>query len=204
MDKTYESGRERQRKIFILILVIFIIVIVITAILSITKPKETDKETTILTDVQAEIVDNEIIVSEEQTVTGENGENNTLIPATVKKVVDAKVLQVSINGSDTELSMIGISIPKEKETDAINYLNEVFKTSKDIWLQYDEQTVNEKNQNLCYVWLSKDANTYLVSSCKKYMLQAKLINEGLAEPIEEYPNSRYEYALSSIGGINND
>ena len=189
MKPNYESGRERQRKIIILVLVFFIIAIVITAVLSITKPKGNDKETTILTDVQAEIVENEVIV---------NGENNTLIPARVKKVINGKVLQMTVSENDVEVSMIGIKIPEDKEKEAVNYLNEIFKNSKNVWLQYDEMTVNENNQSLCYIWLSEDANTNLVSSCKDYMLQAKLISEGLAEPVEEYPNSRYEYALNSI------
>ena len=197
METNYNSGRKQQRKIIMLVLLIFIISIVITTIYSITKAEKDDKETT-LTDIETGAVDNEIIIFEEQTVTGTNGENDTLMPATVKKVVNSKVLQVSVNGSDLELCMIGISIPKDKETEAVNYLNELFKASKDVWLQYDEMTVNEENQALCYVWLSKDVNTYLVYFCENYMLQAKLISEGLANPVEEYPNSRYEYALNSI------
>ncbi len=197
METNYNSGRKQQRKIIMLVLLIFIISIVITTIYSITKAEKDDKETT-LTDIETGAVDNEIIIFEEQTVTGTNGENDTLMPATVKKVVNSKVLQVSVNGSDIELCMIGISIPKDKETEAVNYLNELFKASKDVWLQYDEMTVNEENQALCYVWLSKDVNTYLVYFCENYMLQAKLISEGLANPVEEYPNSRYEYALNSI------
>lgn len=197
METNYNSSRKQQRKIIMLVLLIFIISIVITTIYSITKAEKDDKETT-LTDIETGAVDNEIIIFEEQTVTGTNGENDTLMPATVKKVVNSKVLQVSVNGSDIELCMIGISIPKDKETEAVNYLNELFKASKDVWLQYDEMTVNEENQALCYVWLSKDVNTYLVYFCENYMLQAKLISEGLANPVEEYPNSRYEYALNSI------
>lgn len=199
MENNYESGRERQRKIIISVLVIFVIAIVVTAIVSITRPKETDEETTVTSsEVKVEVVENEIIVNEEQVVTGANGENNTLIPATIKKVINSKVLQMTVNDSDVEVSMIGIKIPEDKETEAVNYLNEIFKNSKNVWLQYDEMTVNENNQSLCYIWLSKDANTNLVSSCKDYMVQAKLISEGLAEPIDEYPNSRYEYALNSI------
>lgn len=199
MGTNYNSSRKQQRKIIMLVLLVFIISIVITTIYSTTKVEKTDEEITIsTTDFQAEIVDNEIIVNEEQTVTGINGENDTLIPATVEKVVDAKVLQVSVNNSSIEVSMIGISIPNEKKQETISYLNELFNNSKEVWLQYDEMTVNEKNQHLCYVWLSKDINTYLVSSCKNYMLQAKLISEGLAEQVEEYPNSRYEYAISNI------
>lgn len=199
MENNYESGRERQRKIIISVLVIFVIAIVVTAIVSITRPKETDEETTVTSsEVKVEVVENEIIVNEEQVVTGANGENNTLIPATIKKVINSKVLQMTVNDSDVEVSMIGIKIPEDKETEAVNYLNEIFKNSKNVWLQYDEMTVNENNQSLCYIWLSEDANTNLVSSCKDYMLQAKLISEGLAEPIDEYPNSRYEYALNSI------
>lgn len=199
METNYNSGRKQQRKIIMLVLLIFIISIVITTIYSITKAEKDDKETT-LTDIETGAVDNEIIIFEEQTVTGTNGENGTLMPATVKKVVNSKVIQVSVDGSDIdiELSMIGISIPKDKETEAVNYLNELFKTSKDIWLQYDEMTVNEENQTLCYVWLSKDVNTNLVYSCENYMLQAKMISKGLANPVEEYPNSRYEFALNSI------
>lgn len=197
METNYNSSRKQQRKIIMLVLLVFIISIVITTIYSITKAEKDDKETT-LTDIETGAVDNEIIIFEEQTVTGTNGENDTLMPATVKKVVNSKVLQVSVNGSDIELCMIGISIPKDKETEAVNYLNELFKASKDVWLQYDEMTVNEENQALCYVWLSKDVNTYLVYFCENYMLQAKLISEGLANPVEEYPNSRYEYALNSI------
>lgn len=198
MKTNYESSRERQTKIIILLAIIFIITIVITIVLSITNPKENNTETAINTDVQAEVVENEVIIKEEQTVTGANGENNTLIPATIKKVVNGKVLQVTVNNKDVEVSMIGIKIPEDKETEAISYLEQTFKNSNAVWLQYDEMTVNEDNQSLCYVWLSEDANTNLISSCKENILQCKLISEGLAEPIEEYPNSRYEYAFNSI------
>lgn len=198
MKTNYESSRERQTKIIILLAIIFIITIVITIVLSITNPKENNTETAINTDVQAEVVENEVIIKEEQTVTGANGENNTLIPATIKKVINGKVLQATVNNKDVEVSMIGIKIPEDKETETISYLEQTFKNSNAVWLQYDEMTVNEDNQSLCYVWLSEDANTNLISSCKENILQCKLISEGLAEPIEEYPNSRYEYAFNSI------
>ena len=198
METNYISSRERQKKFFIFVILIFIVAVIITVIFSKTEQKDS-KETTILTSTeQSENNSNEIVIDEEQTVTGRNGENNTLIPAIVKRVISSKVLEVSVDGKDIQLAMIGIEVSKEKETDAVKFINEKFKNSKNIWLQYDEMTINTENQNLCYVWLSKDINLNLVSSCQTYMLQAILIEKGIAKPVEEYPNSRYTYALNSI------
>lgn len=194
MQKKYESSRQQQKKMLILIIVVFVIAFTMSIVKSVTssKSEQTTEQNNSTTSYQ-----DTSITDTDTTVTGENGEDNTLRPATVTKVVDGKTIEVRMNSKIIQVQMIGIQILQDKESDAKSYLEKIFKNNDKVWLQYDEQTNND-NRELCYVWLSNKVNVNLVSDCKQYLLQAELIKKHLAVYEAEYPNSRYDYELRTV------
>lgn len=194
MQKKYENSRHQQKKMLILIIVVFVIAFTMSIVKSVTssKSEQTTEQNNSTTSYQ-----DTSITDADTTVTGENGEDNTLRPATVTKVIDGKTIEVRMNSKIVQVQMIGIQILQDKESDAKSYLEKIFKNNDKVWLQYDEQTNND-NQELCYVWLSNKVNVNLVSDCKQYLLQAELIKKHLAVYEAEYPNSRYDYELRTV------
>lgn len=194
MQKKYENSRQQQKKMLILIIVVFVIAFTMSIVKSVTssKSKQTTEQNNSTTSYQ-----DTSITDTDTTVTGENGEDNTLRPATVTKVIDGKTIEVRMNSKIIQVQMIGIQILQDKESDAKSYLEKIFKNNDKVWLQYDEQTNND-NRELCYVWLSNKVNVNLVSDCKQYLLQAELIKKHLAVYEAEYPNSRYDYELRTV------
>lgn len=194
MQKKYENSRHQQKKMFILIIVVFVFAFTMSIVKSVTssKSEQTTEQNNSTTSYQ-----DTSITDADTTVTGENGEDNTLRPATVTKVIDGKTIEVRMNSKIVQVQMIGIQILQDKESDAKSYLEKIFKNNDKVWLQYDEQTNND-NRELCYVWLSNKVNVNLVSDCKQYLLQAELIKKHLAVYEAEYPNSRYAYELRTV------
>lgn len=194
MQKKYENSRHQQKKMLILIIVVFVIAFTMSIVKSVTssKSEQTTEQNNSTTSYQ-----DTSITDADTTVTGENGEDNTLRPATVTKVIDGKTIEVRMNSKIVQVQMIGIQILQDKESDAKSYLEKIFKNNDKVWLQYDEQTNND-NRELCYVWLSNKINVNLVSDCKQYLLQAELIKNHLAVYEAEYPNSRYGYELRTV------
>ena len=194
MQKKYENSRHQQKKMFILIIVVFVFAFTMSIVKSVTssKSEQTTEQNNSTTSYQ-----DTSITDADTTVTGENGEDNTLRPATVTKVIDGKTIEVRMNSKIVQVQMIGIQILQDKESDAKSYLEKIFKNNDKVWLQYDEQTNND-NRELCYVWLSNKVNVNLVSDCKRYLLQAELIKKHLAVYEAEYPNSRYAYELRTV------
>lgn len=192
MSRQYKNTRSHQKKMLFIIIVVFIIALTLSIVRSVTESKqETTTQSNIETTSQVETT------NDVTTVTGENGEDNTLRPATVTTVIDGKTIEVQMNNTTVRVQMIGIQVVQGKEDNAKSYLENKFKNSKSVWLQYDEQTNNEDCE-LCYVWLTNNVNVNLVSDCKQYLLQADLIKNNYAIYEAEYPNSRYDYELRTV------
>lgn len=195
MPKKYENSRQQQKKMLILIIVVFVITLTMSIVKSVTSSKS--EQTTEQNSRTTSSYQDTSVTDDNTTVTGENGEDNTLRPVTVTKVIDGKTIEVQMNNKSVQVQMIGIQTLQGKESDAKLYLENKFKNNDKVWLQYDEQTTND-NRELCYVWLSNKVNVNLVSDCKQYLLQAELIKNHLAVYEAEYPNSRYDYELRTV------
>ncbi len=190
-----KSGRERQKIMFIILIVCFVVALSLTLLFG--KP---DKEHTSTTNKNTVVSDEttEQVTSDTTLVTGTLGENDTLISATFVKVINEKVIEVNLNNETVQVSLIGIEVSDELKEQEVQLLNETLKPEQQIWLQYDENTINDEGQHLCYVWLSNEVNVYNYLACKQEMLQGILLANDLAQPYEEYPNSRYEASFRII------
>ena len=182
-----KSGRERQKIMFIILIVCFVAALSLTLLFG-----KSDKENTSTTNKNTVVSDEttEQVTSDTTLVTGTLGENDTLISATFVKVINEKVIEVNLNNETVQVSLIGIEVSDELKEQEVQLLNETLKPEQQIWLQYDENTINDEGQHLCYVWLSNEVNVYNYLACKQEMLQGILLANDLAQPYEEYPNSR--------------
>ena len=200
-----KSGRKRQKQTVIFILVLFVAFVAITSVASVlinnnsgeeeTTTEEQTTETTLSND--AETTDSD----ETETVTGENGENDTLYEAIIVEIQDSTTYLVLMNDTEYEVKLIGIEIASETEDVAVEYINTLFSAGDVVYLQYDESTTNLDGQQLCYLWLNNDIDVYNVVDCRTSMLQGLLLDNGYATMKEEYPNSRYESTFQYIVGI---
>ena len=127
MQKKYENSRQQQKKMLILIIVVFVIAFTMSIVKSVTssKSEQTTEQNNSTTSYQ-----DTSITDTDTTVTGENGEDNTLRPATVTKVIDGKTIEVRMNSKIIQVQMIGIQILQDKESDAKSYLEKIFKNIK--------------------------------------------------------------------------
>lgn len=189
------SNRDKEKIIIITVLIVVIMAIILS-IVSSKRKKETEPISQSIS--ETETVSSETTYNEISEVTGINGENDTFIPVIMKSVIDGKTIKVEKDNKETIISLIGIEVPKEKEQEEMKRLNEILKTGDTLYLQYDENTVNEKGEELGYIWLNNNARPYIFIDCKKMMLQGILLSENLANVLSEYPNSRYEAAFEMI------
>lgn len=195
MKKKKLSNRDKEKIIIITVLIVVIMAIILSIVSSKTK-KETEPISQSIS--ETETVSSETTYNEISEVTGINGENDTFIPVIMKSVIDGKTIKVEKDNKETVISLIGIEVPKEKEQEEMKRLNEILKTGDTLYLQYDENTVNEKGEELGYIWLNNNARPYIFTDCKKMMLQGILLSENLVNVLSEYPNSRYEAAFEMI------
>lgn len=196
MSNDYKNSRKQQKQTIIIIAIIFIIALSISIISSVVTKHQSELTTT-ESQTQQTVAEQTLSSPDETDVTGDSGENNTLIPATVISVIDGKTLEVKMSDKTVKVQMIGLEITSEQEPKTKQYLEDKFSTNKNIWLQYDEQTNNEDCE-LCYVWSSDKVNVTSVTDVKRKMLQTELIRKDLAVYAAEYPNSRYDYEMRTV------
>lgn len=192
-----KSSRDKQKVMFIILIICFVIFFLFSVFLGKQKQSNIKK----LQNNNASISETENIDSEIRgtpVVTGKYGENDTLVPATFNKIINEKVIEVNVNNETIQVAMIGIDVKSEKKDEELEFLNEILNPKQKIWLQYDENTFNDEGQDQCYIWLSDEVGLYNYISCKNFMLQGLLLSKGLVEPINEYPNSRYEANFKTI------
>ena len=93
MSNDYKNSRKQQKKAIIIIAIIFVVALSISIISSIVTKHQSELTTT-ESQTQQTVAEQTLSSPDETDVTGDSGENNTLIPATVISVIDGKTLEV--------------------------------------------------------------------------------------------------------------
>lgn len=188
----YESGRDRQKKALIVILIVMVFGIAISLFINSLVPDAFDTST------------NPTEQSTQNTTT-ENGQSNEnspqnelLVPVVVKEVKSPKNIVVRKENEELDVLLIGIQIIDENVEQANVYINSLIKEGQTIYLQYDEAETNSNYQHLCYVWLNNEIDVENSNDLKSQMVNCMLIENGFAKPINEYPNSRYEFTFNQL------
>lgn len=188
----YESGRDRQKKALIVILIVMVFGVAISLFINSLVPDIFD----------APINHTEQSTQNTTTESGQSNENppqnELLVPVIVKAVKSPKNVVVRKGNEELDVLLIGVQIIDEKVEQSSTYINSLVKEGQTIYLQYDEAETNSNHQHLCYVWLTNEVDVENGNDLKSQMVNCMLIEKGFAKPINEYPNSRYEFTFNQL------
>ncbi len=131
-----------------------------------------------------------------------------LTEAELVRVVDGDTIVTCLDGSYSYVRLIGINTPEsvapneylektgkentQEGKDASAHSKELLAEVKTVWLEFDEQEYDPYERILAYVWLSSDRADI------SYMLNAKILTDGYAEPMPVSPNLRYAESLAAL------
>jgi len=128
-------------------------------------------------------------------------EENGLIKVKLDRVVDGDTLLVNYK-DEVYVRLIGINTPEsvhpdeEKNTQegdaASEYLKILLEGTEYVWLEFDTNMYDDYDRVLAYVWLCKD------TSDMNNMLNARLLENGVAEVMTVEPNVKYASSFSEI------
>jgi endonuclease YncB( thermonuclease family) len=138
----------------------------------------------------------------------EKHESGDLTEVEMCRVVDGDTLVVCLEGSYTYVRLIGINTPEsvasdeylektgkentQEGRDASAHSKELLHDVKTVWLEFDAEEYDPYERILAYVWTSTD-KTDLMN-----MVNARILADGLAEPMSIKPNTRYAAEFSAL------
>ena len=129
--------------------------------------------------------------------------------ATVVRVVDGDTLVVSIDGREERVRLIGIDCPEsvapepERNTpegeDAAAFTKSLVKRGDAVWLERDENDVDQYGRLLRYVWLEEPASPDDAGEIGEKMLNGVLVREGYAQARRYGDDVAHASALEALG-----
>lgn len=129
--------------------------------------------------------------------------------ATVVRVVDGDTLVVSIDGREERVRLIGIDCPEsvapepERNTpegeDAAAFTKSLVKRGDAVWLERDENDVDQYGRLLRYVWLEEPASPDDAGEIGEKMLNGVLVREGYAQARRYGDDVAHASALETLG-----
>lgn len=130
-------------------------------------------------------------------------ENITVTEATVSRVVDGDTIWVVADGEEVKVRFIGMDCPENtKEVEAYGQESTDFVANKlplgsTVYLQEDADPYDRYGRLLAYIWLEKPTSDS-ENSIQAHMLNAQLLDAGLAQVMQIEPNSRYAELFQRI------
>lgn len=132
-----------------------------------------------------------------------SSKNIAVTEATVSRVVDGDTIWVSVAGEEVKVRFIGMDCPENtKEVEAYGQAATDFAAGalpigSTVYLQEDADPYDRYGRLLAYIWLEKPTSDS-ESSIQVQMLNAQLLEEGLAQVMQIEPNSRYAELFQRI------
>lgn len=129
----------------------------------------------------------------------------TMDEVTLVRVVDGDTLVVRFDtGEDEKVRLIGINTPESVAPDtyrtkntkegkaASDYVKDLLSDTDTLYLQTDTSDKDRYDRLLRYVWLDVPDDVYSKSEVKEKMLNAILVEKGIAEAVAYAPDLEYE------------
>ncbi len=122
------------------------------------------------------------------------------LEANVIRVVDGDTINVTVNGEDRRVRLIGVDTPETvhpkkpvqfygKEASAFTKKTLL---NRKVWLEYDVAPLDKYQRHLAYVWLENPNNLNIdEASIRRGMFNAILVIQGYGQTMTIQPNSRY-------------
>ena len=187
----YESGRDRKKKALIIVLIVMVFGILISLFINSLIPDTFDTPT-------KQVQSTDTSTTESNLQVQKTPQNELFVPVVVREVKNPKNIVVQKGNEELDVLLIGVQIIDDNIEQANIYINSLIKEGQTIYLQYDEAETNSNHQHLCYVWLNNEVDIENSNDLKSQMVNCLLIENGYAKPINEYPNSRYEFTFNQL------
>ena len=130
---------------------------------------------------------------------------------TLVRVVDGDTLVVRFDtGEDEKVRLIGINTPESVAPDtyrtkntkegeaASDYVKDLLSDTDTLYLQTDTSDKDRYDRLLRYVWLDVPDDVYSKSEIKEKMLNAILVEKGIAEAVEYEPDTEYSDVFEEL------
>lgn len=143
----------------------------------------------------------------------QNTEENTTATfeeAKLIRVIDGDTIEVELNNKQYSVRLIGINTPESvapdsyktknsiEGTEASNTVKDMLSDIETIYLQKDISDTDKYDRLLRYVWLEKPTDENDINEISTKMLNAILVNKGIAEIATYKPDTKYEWAFKEL------
>lgn len=147
-------------------------------------------------------------ISESQNT--EENTTTTFEEAKLIRAIDGDTIEVELNNKQYSVRLIGINTPESvapdsyktknsiEGTEASNTVKDMLSDIETIYLQKDISDIDKYDRLLRYVWLEKPTDENNINEISTKMLNAILVNKGIAEIATYKPDTKYEWAFKEL------
>lgn len=161
-------------------------------------------------DADIDNIEDESSVEINETQNTEENTTTTFEEAKLIRVIDGDTIEVELNNTQYSVRLIGINTPESVAPDSYKTKNsiegtEASNTAKDmlsgvetLYLQKDVSDTDKYDRLLRYVWLEKPNDESDINEISTKMLNAILVDKGIAEIATYKPDTKYEWAFKEL------
>lgn len=161
-------------------------------------------------DADIDNIEDESSVEINETQNTEENTTTTFEEAKLIRVIDGDTIEVELNNTQYSVRLIGINTPESvapdsyktknsiEGTEASNTVKDMLSDIETIYLQKDISDTDKYDRLLRYVWLEKPTNENDINEISTKMLNAILVNKGIAENATYKPDTKYEWAFKEL------
>lgn len=134
----------------------------------------------------------------------------TFEEAKLIRVIDGDTIEIELNNKQYSVRLIGINTPESvapdsyktknsiEGTEASNTVKDMLSDIETIYLQKDISDTDKYDRLLRYVWIEKPTDENDINEISTKMLNAILVNKGIAEIATYKPDTKYEWAFKEL------
>lgn len=161
-------------------------------------------------DADIDNIEDESSVEINETQNTEENTTTTFEEAKLIRVIDGDTIEVELNNTQYSVRLIGINTPESvapdnyktknsiEGTEASNTVKDMLSDIETIYLQKDISDTDKYDRLLRYVWLEKPTNENDINEISTKMLNAILVDKGIAEIATYKPDTKYEWAFKEL------
>lgn len=161
-------------------------------------------------DADIDNIEDESSVEINETQNTEENTTTTFEEAKLIRVIDGDTIEVELNNTQYSVRLIGINTPESvapdsyktknsiEGTEASNTAKDILSDVKTVYLQKDVSDTDKYDRLLRYVWLEKPNDENDINEISTKMLNAILVNKGIAEIATYKPDTKYEWAFKEL------
>lgn len=161
-------------------------------------------------DADIDNIEDESSVEINETQNTEENTTTTFEEAKLIRVIDGDTIEVELNNTQYSVRLIGINTPESvapdnykiknsiEGTETSNTVKDMLSDIETIYLQKDISDTDKYDRLLRYVWLEKPTNENDINEISTKMLNAILVNKGIAEIATYKPDTKYEWAFKEL------